>query len=63
VVGDLELGFEALELPADTGLTIITYTAEPGSPAQDALNFLASWTSDRSDDGTAAQAADQQGAG
>jgi MmyB-like transcription regulator ligand binding domain len=35
---------EALELPADQGLTLITYTAEPGSAAQDALNFLASWT-------------------
>ncbi len=45
-VGDLELTFEALELPADTGLTIITYTAEPGSSSAEALNFLASWTSE-----------------
>jgi transcriptional regulator with XRE-family HTH domain len=47
VVGDLELAFEALELPADTGLTISTYTAEPGSPSQEALTFLASWTMER----------------
>jgi len=47
VVGDLELTHEALELPADTGLTIITYTAEPGSAAQNALSFLASWTLER----------------
>ena len=44
VVGDVELTGEALELPADPGLTLITYTAEPGSAAQDALDFLASWT-------------------
>ncbi len=46
VAGDLELTYEALELPADTGLTIITYTAEPGSAAHDALSFLASWTTE-----------------
>ena len=34
VVGDLELTYEALELPADPGLTMITYTAEPGSASQ-----------------------------
>jgi transcriptional regulator with XRE-family HTH domain len=47
VVGEFELTYEALELPADTGLTIIAYTAEPGSAAQDALSFLASWTMER----------------
>jgi transcriptional regulator with XRE-family HTH domain len=43
VAGDLDLTFEALELPADTGLTILTYTAEPDTPSEEALNFLASW--------------------
>ena len=43
VAGDLELTYEALELPADPGLTMITYTAQPASAAQDALDFLASW--------------------
>jgi hypothetical protein len=43
VVGDLTLTYEALELPADAGLTISTYSAEPGSPSLDALNLLASW--------------------
>ena len=33
----------ALELPADPGLTMITYTAQPASASQDALDFLASW--------------------
>ena len=43
VVGDLELTYEAFELPADPGLTLSTYTAEPGSPSADALRVLASW--------------------
>jgi transcriptional regulator with XRE-family HTH domain len=43
VVGDLELTFEALELPADDGLTMLVYGAEPASPAADALQLLASW--------------------
>ena len=38
VVGDLELTYEALELPADPGLTMITYTAEPGSASQEVLD-------------------------
>ena len=33
-----------IELRADTGLTILTYTAEPGSRSEEALNLLASWT-------------------
>ncbi|WP_433178640.1 helix-turn-helix transcriptional regulator [Actinoallomurus sp. CA-150999] len=43
VVGDLTLPFEAMPLPADPGLTLTAFSAEPGSPAQDALNLLASW--------------------
>jgi hypothetical protein len=43
IVGDLELTGEALELPGDTGLTIITYTVGPGTPSAQALQFLASW--------------------
>ena len=45
VVGEIELTGEALALPGDTGLTIITYTVEPQSASEQALNFLASWTS------------------
>ena len=44
VVGDLTLGFEALPLPADPGLTLTAYTAEPGSPTHEALMLLASWS-------------------
>jgi transcriptional regulator with XRE-family HTH domain len=43
VVGDLHLTFEALALPADPGVTLIVYGAEPGSPSHDALRLLASW--------------------
>jgi len=43
VVGDLTLNFETVELSADAGLTMAAYTAEPGSPSQDALKLLASW--------------------
>jgi hypothetical protein len=32
-----------LELTADTSLTILTYTAEPGSKSEEALNLLGSW--------------------
>jgi transcriptional regulator with XRE-family HTH domain len=43
IVGDLDLTYEALELPADPGLRINIYTAEPGTPSEDALKVLASW--------------------
>ena len=43
VVGDLDLPFESFPLPADPSQSILAYTAEPGSPTQDALNLLASW--------------------
>lgn len=43
VVGDLTLDFDAMELPADTGLTLIAYSAEPASPSADNLRLLASW--------------------
>jgi len=43
VVGDLDLSYEAMELKADAGLSLIVYTAEPASPTHDALSLLASW--------------------
>jgi transcriptional regulator with XRE-family HTH domain len=42
-IGDFELTFQAMQLPGDEGLTLFAYTAEPGSPAADALALLASW--------------------
>ena len=43
VVGDLELTYEAMELAADSGLTMFAYTAETGSRSAEALSLLASW--------------------
>jgi hypothetical protein len=42
-VGDLALTYEAMELAADPGLTLLVYTAEPDSRSADALMLLASW--------------------
>lgn len=44
VVGELELSYDVMELPADGGLTMSVYTAEPGSRSEEALNLLASWS-------------------
>ena len=43
VVGELELTYNRIELPADPGLTIVAYTAEPGSKSAEAFSLLASW--------------------
>jgi transcriptional regulator with XRE-family HTH domain len=43
VVGDLDLPFESVPLPADPSQSFLIYTAEPESPTHDALNLLASW--------------------
>jgi len=43
IVGDLDLAFEAFELPGEPGLRINVYTADPGTPSEDALKLLASW--------------------
>jgi transcriptional regulator with XRE-family HTH domain len=43
VVGELELSYNRLEVPADPGLMIVAYTAEPGSRSEEAFSLLASW--------------------
>ena len=43
VVGDLRLSFDAMDLPADSGLSVVVYSAEPGSASEDGLSLLASW--------------------
>jgi transcriptional regulator with XRE-family HTH domain len=43
VVGDLDLSYESFPLTADLNHSLLTYTAEPGSPTQDALALLANW--------------------
>ncbi len=42
VVGDLDLTYEALELPADPGLVMLVYGAEPGTASADTLRLLGS---------------------
>jgi len=41
VVGDLEPSYEAFERPAERGLTVQTYAAEPGKRSADALRMVA----------------------
>jgi transcriptional regulator with XRE-family HTH domain len=62
VVGDLELSYETMELSADPGLNLTVYTAEAGSPAQQALDILASWTATH-DEATAASVRDDSSSG
>jgi transcriptional regulator with XRE-family HTH domain len=42
-VGQLDLNFEAMELPADPGLALNIYTAPAHTPTADGLRLLASW--------------------
>ncbi|MFF4770270.1 helix-turn-helix transcriptional regulator [Streptomyces sp. NEAU-H3] len=42
-VGILALDFDAMELPAQPGLTLIAYSAAPGTPDHDTLRLLATW--------------------
>jgi len=44
LVGDLSLDYDALEIPADPGQTIVAYSAPAGSAARKALDQLANWT-------------------
>jgi transcriptional regulator with XRE-family HTH domain len=47
IVGQLDLDYEALELPNEPGLVLNIYTAAVGTPASDALKILASWVADQ----------------
>ena len=58
VVGELSLSYNRLDLPADHGLTIFTYAAEPGSRSEEALNLLGSWAA-TADPAGAAHATEQ----
>lgn len=42
-VGELDLNFEAMELPSDSNLRINIYTADPNTPSADGLKLLATW--------------------
>jgi transcriptional regulator with XRE-family HTH domain len=51
VVGVLALGYHTLDLPTEDQrrLALTIYTAEPGTPSEDALKLLASWAATTSD--------------
>jgi transcriptional regulator with XRE-family HTH domain len=51
-VGELELAYEALDLPADPGWHLFTFTAEPGTASEERLRVLASWAATLEQDGT-----------
>lgn len=53
VVGELDLTYEVLGFVAEPGLTLTVYTAEPGSPSDEALRLLASWAASTSVDSEA----------
>jgi transcriptional regulator with XRE-family HTH domain len=50
VVGDLDLTFEVMDLPADTGQSLIVYGAEPGSATAEALRLLSIWAATNEDE-------------
>jgi transcriptional regulator with XRE-family HTH domain len=43
-VGEMHLNYEALPLPGDHGQTVIVYTADKGSPSEEKLALLSSWS-------------------
>lgn len=43
IVGELRLDYEALDLVADPGLVMFSYSAEPGSESERSLSLLGSW--------------------
>ncbi len=43
-VGDLYLTYQALDLFAEQGLSLLVYTAQPGTGTDQALRLLASWS-------------------
>ncbi|MGW3691763.1 MmyB family transcriptional regulator [Streptomyces sp. NPDC005125] len=42
-IGDILLDFDAMALPAQPGLTLTAYSAEPGTAAHDGLRLLSAW--------------------
>jgi hypothetical protein len=62
LAGDLDLDYDALEIPADPGLTIVAYSAAPGSPSAQAMRLLIP-LSGEANRGNHPQAANRQGSG
>lgn len=49
LIGELLLTYEAFDVTADRGQTLIVYSADPDSPSQAALHRLADWSNPRND--------------
>ena len=43
VIGEIELNYQSFDMPGEPGLRFNVFTAEPDTPNQEALRFLASW--------------------
>jgi transcriptional regulator with XRE-family HTH domain len=54
-VGELDLNFEAMELPSEPELRLNIYTADPNTPTADGLKLLASWAAIHAVDNTNTQ--------
>ena len=61
VVGELVLAYEELAITAEPGLSLLVYTAEPGSAAAEGLRLLASWAASAPDDHTDDRTGDRTG--
>lgn len=48
-VGLVEVSFDVFETPGESGLTIVTYSTEPGTPSADAFALLATLSATRAD--------------
>ncbi|BBC38514.1 XRE family transcriptional regulator [Streptomyces graminofaciens] len=60
-VGVITLDFDAMELPAQPGLTLTAYSAVPGTPDYEALQLLAAWAATENASPTSSSApTDQQ---
>jgi hypothetical protein len=46
LVGELDLPYETLALPGEPDLLLVNYLADVGSPTEERLALLASWTAD-----------------
>ncbi|MFF3437549.1 helix-turn-helix transcriptional regulator [Streptosporangium sp. NPDC002721] len=47
-VGDMRLNYQTLHLPDGHGQSIVVYTADTGSPSEEKLRLLSSWTAEAS---------------
>ncbi len=57
-VGDRTLAYEGLEMAAEPGLTLTSYTAEPASLSEEGLRLLPTWAATQDVGAPAARAAD-----